>query len=293
MEFNWDSFVVRSSAINDVLSDSKSDQPVTERQEKLLARYVKMLDAGKALTRIQKDEMAHIERKKNKKSNKLNLSDTCITYLMTEYAWVTEGMIPIGKEQFDLVAIKKGNMVEKAGIQLLSDVDGLPYKINKQRIYNQFISGEVDAYLGDDIMSAIRIVDNKSSWDYPLYLKKIHTKVEPRHDKQVKGYMEITGARIGHVVHTLIDCPDEIIEDMLWKLTRKLNAATPESPEVLKEWPTWIRSMKFGQIPAHKRVHKILVEPFTDIEKRRLYDKVKACREWLYNFHESYKTKNL
>jgi hypothetical protein len=105
--------------------------------------------------------------------------------------------------------------------------------------------------------------------------------------------MDITGARTGFVSHTLIDCPDELIEDARWRLTKKLNAATPESPEVLDEWPKWIRSMKFGHMPAHKRVHKIIVAPFTKFEQQKVYDKVKVCREWLNNFHEKFQKKNL
>jgi hypothetical protein len=289
---DWSTFKVRCSAINDVLSESKPNPSLTESQEKILARYRKSLDAGKALTRTQEEEMKYFEAKEEN-SKKLILSDTCIKYLMTEYSWITEGMIPVGKEQLNLVAIKKGNMCESDGIALLIELDGLPYKIHKERIYSDYLSGQIDAYLGEGIMNATKIVDNKCSWDYPIYLSKLHSKVDPGHDKQVKGYMSITGAKKGDVVHTLVDCPPGLIEDALWALTRKLNATTPESPEVLELWPTWAKSMVFSHMPVHKRVHKIKIDPFTELEQRRLHDKVKICRDWLNNFHEGYQKKNL
>lgn len=292
MEINWDEFKVRCSAINDVLSESKNSPSLTEIQEGILAKYRKRQDAGIKLTSTQKEEFDFLEAKE-KNGSKLVLSDTCIEYLMTEYAWLTEGMIPVSKEQLDLEAVKKGNMTESAGIALLTIVDQLPYQIHKERIYNDYLSGQIDAYLGDSVMTARRIVDNKSSWDYPIYLKKLHSKVDPAHGRQVKGYGDITGAKDLEVVHTLVDCPDELIEEARWRLTRKLNAATPESPEVLEVWPIWVRSMRFGQIAFNKRVHKIKVEPFTDFEQRKLYDKVKVCREWLSNFHEEHQKRNL
>lgn len=291
-EFDWSKFKVRCSAINDVLSESKENPSLTEAQLKILDRYRKKLDAGSSLTVNQEEEMKYLLAKEVT-SKKLVLSSTCISYLMDEYAWITEGMIPVNKEQLDVAAIKKGNMTEISGISLLIQVDKEPYKIHKDRIYNDFLSGEIDAYLGEHVMVARRIIDNKSSFDLPTYLKKIHAPVDNGHKMQVKGYMDITGATQGYVSHTLVDLPDELIEDARWRLTRKLNAATPESPEVLELWPKWVRSMKFGHMPAHKRVHKIKIEPFTTFERRKLYDKVKICGEWLNNFHEEFQKKNL
>lgn len=289
---NWDEFKVRCSAISDVLSEAKSNPTLTEKQEKKLALYRKEVDAGKILSQKQTAQMIELEGKEANK-NKLVLSDSCISYLMTEYAWITEGMIPVGKEQLNLVAAKKGSMTEIAGILLLAQVDGIEYRIHKDRIYSEFLSGEIDAYAGENVMTADIIVDNKSSYDYPTYLIKLHKPVEREHDLQVKGYMDITGARTGFVSHALIDLPDSLIEEARWALTRRLGAATPESPEVLEVWPKWIRSMRFGHMPAHKRVHKINIEPFTEFEKQKLYDKVKVCREWLNDFHEKFQKKNL
>jgi hypothetical protein len=289
---DWSAFKVRCSAIGDVLSENKSNPPMTESQDRTLAKYRKTLDAGKRLTLNQADEMAYLETKE-KNTKKLILSESCIKYLMTEYAWITEGMIPVGREQLNLVAARKGNITELEGILLLSKVDQIQYKIHKTRIYNEYLSGEIDAYSGEEVMKAICIVDNKASYDYPTYLCKIHSKVENDHKNQVKGYIDITGARVGYVSNTLVNCPQELIEEARWSLTRKMNAATPESPEVMEVWPTWERSMIFDRISYHKRVHKVKIEPFTDHERKRLYDKVKVCREWLNSFHEEFQKKNL
>lgn len=291
-EINFDDFKVRCSAISKVLSNSRSNPQLTEKQAETLAKYRATLEIGNTLTEKQQADMVLlIEKEEN--GSKVILSDTCIEYLMTEYAWRTEGMISINKEAMDLVAMKKGKEVEAMSGKLLGLIDGVEYKTDKQRIYNEFLSGEIDFYCGIHVYLAERIVDNKASWDYPIFLKKIHTGLETGQKEQVQGYGDITGAQELYIANTLVDTPDEIIEEMKYRLAKKMGCVTTEDPEFLKEWATWEKSMKFTHIPIHKRAHKIKIEPFTGFEREKLYDRVKVCREWLNNFHESYQKLNL
>lgn len=291
-EINWDDFKVRCSAISMALSNSQDNPVLTEKQA---ARIIELRDKEQKNGHLplgQATELAELQVKE-KNGSKVVLSKTCIDYLMVEYAWITEGMIPTGKESLDLVAIKKGNMVEYDSLVLLTRLDKLPYKQHKDRIYNDYLSGQIDLYHGESVMQAEEIIDLKNSWDYPIYLSKIHAKIDPGHDQQVKGYMGITGARRGTVAHTLVNTPEEIIVDMQWKVAKKMNALTIESPEFITEWIKWDRSMRFDHMPIHKRIHKIKVEPFSEFERQKLYDKVKICRQWLADFHERYQKMNI
>lgn len=291
-EINWAEFKVRCSAISKVQSNSRSNPQLTENQAENLAKYRKKLEEGSKLTEKQQIEMTGwIEKEEN--GTKVILSDTCIEYLMVEYAWRTEGMISVNREAMDLVAMKKGKEVEAMSGKLLSLVDGIEYKTDKERIYNEFLSGEIDFYYGIHIYLAERIVDNKASWDYPIFLKKIHTGLEGGQKEQVQGYGDITGAKELYIANTLVDTPAEIIEEMKFRLAKKMGCVTTEDTEFLKEWATWEKSMKFIHIPIHKRAHKIKIEPFTTFEREKLYDRVKVCREWLNNFHEDYQKLNL
>ena len=51
--------------------------------------------------------------------------------------------------------------------------------------------------------------------------------------------------------------------------------------------------MRFDHMPVHKRVHKIKIEPFSEFERQKLYDRVKIGRDWLNEFHEKYKRLNI
>lgn len=292
MTINFDDFKVRCSAIRKVLSNSQSNPVLTEKQQVRLIELEEKLQKAGEITQKQQEELAEL-KVKQENGKKIILSDTCVDYLMDVYAWETQGMIPVSKESLDMLATKKGKVGEEEGLMLLSRVAKLFYKTHKIRIYNEYLSGEIDAYVGDHVYAANLISDIKNSWDYPIFLKKLHKGPEIGQREQVQGYCDITNAPAGEIANTLINATEDIIDEMKWKVLRKVCAATTESPEFLEAWPAFEKSMKFDQIAMHKRVSRLPVEPFTSFEKQRLYDKVKICREWLNNFHEQYQKMNL
>lgn len=292
-EVNFDNFKVRCSSISAVLSDSKDSPSLTEKQA---AKIVELSNKA-TLTEKMKEELAEL-LVKQENSSKVTLSATCISYLMTEYAWITEGMVSVTKELMDIPQLQKGRIVEPESLALLSIVDDTYYfpnedeNGNRERVYNEFLSGEVDAYEGESIMEATCIPDVKSTWDYIIFLNKIHEPLTPANRKQVQGYMEITGAKKGFIANCLVDTPEEIINRTKEKLLYKSGCATEIDPKFLDQWNIIEKSMRFGHIEPHKRVFKKNVDPMTAHEKTQLYDRVKVCREWLNNWHETYQLFN-
>jgi len=285
---NWDLFKCRCSAISDLLSNGKEGQQITANQETELKR---LEDRGDTATDKQKEE---IERLRTLKANKgkIVLGITAIDYLMQVYSWETEQMIAVGKESLDVMQLRKGKIGEKEAGMLLNEVDGVEYLQDKNRIFNDFLSGEIDFFLGDGIYKAKNVTDTKNAFDYPTFLKKIHVGLEPGQKEQLQGYGDITGAGDLVVANCLVSFTPEMIDDMKWKVIRKLNCATDESPEFREKWPDFERSMIFERIAPHKRVHKIKVEPFTEFEKQKIYDRVKFAREWLWKFDAEHENRN-
>jgi hypothetical protein len=281
---NWDDFKCRASAISRMCATNRSNPCLTEVQEK---RIIELESRDKPMTEPMKLEYAKLLQYREN-SKKVILSDGCVDYLMEYYAWATERMIPVSKESLDMLQAKKGKMAELQSKALLDFIDDVEYKVNKDRVYNDYLSGELDFYLGDSVYSANNVTDAKNAWDYPIFLKKINNGLENGQREQLQGYGDITGARDLWVANTLVDNPDEIIEEMMWKVLKKIGAATFESPEFVAEWPKWYKSMKFDHIDPYKRVFKIKVEPFTPTEQQKVYDRVKICREWLWQFDEMY-----
>ena len=287
---NWDKFKCRCSAISRMMAEKQGFETLTEKQERAVLELEVKRDI-KGLTAVQDTELNRLYAKREA-SKKIVLSDGCIEYLMEVYAWETEGMIPVSKESMDNLSINKGKKQEAQAGALLNFVDGVTYKVHKERISNDYLSGEIDLYLGESVFEAYSLPDIKNSWDYPTYLKKINNGLENGQREQLQGYGDITGSRELFVANCLVDCTEENIEEVKWKVLKKFGAATTETPEFVEEWKKWERSMRFSHIDPYKRVHKIPVEPFTEFERQKVYDKVKICREWLYNFDEMFQKKN-
>lgn len=275
----FENFKVRCSSVGMIMSESRSNPTLTELQGKRLSE----LEGKEILTDKQKEELSSLLVKKSNGS-KIILSDTCISYLVECYAWHVFKKKPVLKE-IDFYATEKGKEMEQDAITLLSRVDKQVYEKNTDRIFNDFLTGEPD-------ICCDRIVDIKAAWDYPGFLKKINTSIDPYHDYQIKGYVSISKLPYGEVAHCLVSSSEKQIFEFLQKKKYQMGIIWDEDPEWLKKAEEIENSMRFDDIPMHQRVYKIKVEPFSPEQEQKLYDRVKVCREWLENFHEKYTMMN-
>lgn len=285
---NWDLFKCRCSGIKKLMATKQGTAPISETG---LKRIVELEARVKPMTESMKLEYTELTMKRDSPP-KLELSDMAIEYLMEVYAWETQGMIAVNKESMDLLQLRKGKEAEKIAGMMLSIVDGEIYLENKERISNDYLSGEIDFYLGESIYKATNITDIKNAFDYPTFLKKINNGLENGQKEQLQGYGDISGATDLFIANCLVSFSPEMMEDLKWKVLKKVNATTIESPDFIEAWQQFERSTNFDKIPHEQRVFKIRVEPFTDFERQKVYDRVKFCREWLWNFHERYQNLN-
>lgn len=210
---------------------------------------------------------------------------------MEAYAYQTYKKQSVTKE-LDIQYVTKGKMVEEESILLLSQLDKTLYVKNEVRLENDFLSGEPDVHDGEDIMSCNKIIDIKSVWDYPGFLRKINQKLDNGYDYQLKGYVDLSGAKEAEIAYCLVNTPEIIVNDFKRKLFFKMNVATEENVEYLMACANLEHSMYFDDIPLHKRIFKMPVEPFTQEQRQAVYDRIKVCREWLEIFHEQYENLN-
>lgn len=287
IQVDWDKFKCRCSAITKLLSESRSNPCITEKQKVRLTE----LEGKDTLTEKQQLEMAEL-LVKQENAKKVILSDTAIEYLMEVYAWETEGMVAVDRELSYIPQLEKGKEAEEESITMLSRFEKVFYKKHKGRIFNDFLSGEPDVFSGDDIMATDTIIDLKNAWDYVVFLKFIHKVLENGYKDQVAGYCDITKAKKGKIVRALVSMSEKHRYDQAERLVKKLGCVSMESPEFKEHWPTLEKSMIFDHIPIRKRLFVQEVEPFTAERRQMIYDRVKICREWLWKFDEMYTTIN-
>lgn len=296
MDFtNWK---CRCSSISKILSNSRENPPLTELQEKELEE----LDKKPNRTEKQGIRLAELVLKRDK-SKDVKLGDVAIQYLLEAYAWETEQMCSITKEM-DVEYFERGRKTEPESIELLSFVDNTPYLKNEERFENAFLSGipdvldigakmPVDDSGGSEIFWTKKIVDTKSTKDYPTFLYKLHKGLDPGNKEQLQGYGDILECEDLAVAFTLPTMPQSIREGYKMKLAYKMNAAIDQDQEFEAAWAKLEHSMIFDHIPATKRVYKIPVSPFSIRERQIVYDRVKVAREWLASFHERFLVLNI
>jgi hypothetical protein len=282
---DWQKWKCRCSAINNMMSASRDNAPLTEIQKKRVAELMDKVYIGN-ITPKQKEELAVLNLK-DENSKTVVLSDSCVGVLLDAYAWETEKMFSVTKEM-DVEAFDRGRKTEPESIKLLSEVDGTCYLKNEERFENDFLSGIPDVMDISEEFTARRIRDTKSTKDYPMFLYKIHKGLDPGNAEQLQGYGDILQCGDLGVAFTLPTMPQDIREGYKYRLALKMGEATTESPRFLRAWADLERSMVFDHMPAKKRVYKIPVQPFEKEYRQAVYEKVKVCREWLFNFHEMY-----
>lgn len=290
-QVNWDLFKCRASAINKMMATKPGEKPISDIGLRKIGEFEEKMKSKPLAPGMALEYAALIQKRDN--PPKQELADGCIGYLLEVYAWLRFGIIPVGKESLDMLQMRKGKECEQIAIKLLSSVDGEVYKQHKERIENDYLSGEIDAYCGASVFNANTIVDIKNAFDYPVFLKKVTGGLENGQREQVATYCAITKAKSGYIVNCLVDSPDDIIFEMKGRISRKLGIIDDTTPSFQEEWQKWERSMLFGRIPASQRVNKIPVELFSENEITQIYDRVKQCREWLWNFDENYQKMNL
>jgi len=285
----FDNWKANASSARVVISENRQSSALTEKQK---AELDTLESKPIQLTAKEIDRYAYL-KEKEKKSKELILSDTYVGYLMEEYAYLTQGMIKIDR-QFNTLEMMNGTLVEADSLIALIQAENKPYLPNmnengeQDKIENEFLKGKPDAYLGNSLMEAEEIPDIKSRFDYPSFLKEIHSEITKAERYQVATYCLISGAKIGFIADCLTNMHDDVLEELKFKLLNKMKGkvATTESPEFVKAWEIIKKSAKFDHMKPKERVYKRKVELFSETEINFLYDQVKRGRDFLNKLHE-------
>jgi hypothetical protein len=195
--------------------------------------------------KVRCSSIGEIMTKSRSKSNPL--SKTTESYLQE---WVKEQIY--GAKNF------KGNKYTQKGIEVEDEsinyiADELGYHFlakNESHFENDFLTGT------PDVITEHLVIDVKNSWDmftFPLFEDEIPNK---GYYYQLQGYMALTGKQSAKLIYTLMDTPDELINN--W-------TDVPYSYEGLE---SKYRIKEFNI----ERDQEVILE---------IYEKVRECREYI------------
>jgi hypothetical protein len=171
--------------------------------------------------------------------------------------------------------LEKGIVCEPESIELavrvlFPELEGTPGSElkNEEHYSNDFVQGTPDLIIGD------AVIDIKTSFtahSFPL------TAEEPSSDYyyQVQTYLALTGKSVGYVVHCLVDTPENLIQDELYRYARKNGLI--DCPEDVE---SDIREAHlYSRLPDKLRIKSFVFER-DDKTIEKIYKRVEECREY-------------
>jgi hypothetical protein len=205
------------------------------------------------------------------------LSKTAQKHLLDVYIAEKYGR----KKDIQTKQMKKGIEVEQDSIDLLSMYLKIPFTKNDQRFTNDYITGF------PDIIDNDRIIDIKSSYDLWTFIGNIPDKLDSLYHWQMQSYMWLTGAKSAVIAYCLVNTPESIIEQEKYYMLKKMDVATEENPEYVKEAMKIEFNMSFDDISIDERVLMFNVSRNED-DILRIQQKVEKAREFLRELEETH-----
>ena len=205
------------------------------------------------------------------------LSKTAQKHLLDVYIAEKYGR----KKDIQTKQMKKGIEVEQDSIDLLSMYLKMPFSKNEKRFTNDYITGF------PDIIDNDRIIDIKSSYDLWTFIGNIPDKLDSLYHWQMQSYMWLTGAKSAVIAYCLVNTPENIIEQEKYYMLKKMDVATEENPEYVKEAMKIEFNMSFDDISIDERVLMFNVSRNED-DILRIQQKVERAREFLRELEETH-----
>ena len=185
------------------------------------------------------------------------------------------------KRDIQTKQMKKGIEAEQESIDLLSMYLKLPFSKNEERFKNDYITGLPDIINGDTI------IDIKSSYDLWTFLGNIPDKLDNLYYWQMQSYMWLTGTRKAIIAYCLVNTPESIIQQEKYYLLKKMDVATEENPEYIKEAMKIEFNMTFDDILMDERVLMFNVDRNED-DILRIENKVIKARTFLQELEQTH-----
>lgn len=257
-------FKARPSKIGAIMTEARG-ATITEKQ---LAELDGLLSKVK-LTEKQAEKRDQLIAKRDAKPE---LSKTAQTVVEEQ---LLKDVFGINRE-FWSKETDKGNECEQDSIDLLKKVGALfGIEKNEEKFENDFLRGTPDV-LGDE-----PVIDVKTPWSgstFPWFAQELPDKA---YEWQLRGYMALTGRRVGYIAYCLTNATEEIIQDEIRRTAWREKLIDP-TDEQLDEIETRVRwQMEFDHVPDALRVKLFKVEHDEKAEQS-IRDRVELCREY-YN----------
>lgn len=263
----------RGGSVKDRIDEQEAEIGRLEAEVKLMKPGLKTTEKKKQKIEIMKVELLELKKRKDE----VNLSATVKTHLIDLWTTISTGK----RRELHNKYVKKGLEVEEDNITMLSQYLGVFLKKNTIRLNNEYLTGEVDTFEGEDIFRATVNWDTKSNWDAHTFNRvKYGDEVNTTYFYQMQGYSDLNGAQVGKLFNALINTPEPLIEAEIKKLWYALGCPD-QNDEVFLEGSAAIRNnMVYDNIPFEERYHITVIHRDEEVIEK-IHERIKECRHWM------------
>ena len=167
------------------------------------------------------------------------LSETCKTYLQEIYLKEVWGRVKSDREGNKYT--QKGIICETDSLELIERVTGKKYFKNKKTFSNDWIVGTPDV-IGKEL------IDVKTSWDLFTFMSVTEDQANKDYYYQIFGYMWLLGVKNATISYCLVNTPQDIIIDEMYRLSFKF------PPDQQNQTEKYRNNYIFDDIPENKRI---------------------------------------
>lgn len=244
----------------------------------------------KRITRNSKQEAEYQKYVKKEETLKkydpdIELSDTAKSLAKEIYIRNKYNKSPLSQGSDYSLGVINGTLSESRSLQLISDVFGEQYKVNKDLVSNAHIKGKLDAYQGRSIYNAKKVIEVKTATNMDNLLAAVIDRDKLKRDYywQVMGYMSITKAEVAEIYHVLVTYDENLIQESIKRYLNRIRGFGLPASSVEEEINRIRFNMTFDEIEPEERIIKFTVER-NEQDIKRIPKKVKAFRKYLKDF---------
>lgn len=202
-----------------------------------------------------------------KRDAPFELSDTAKNFVKELWLLREKGF----RKQINSKYLEKGKYTEEDAISLLTYVDSIFYKKNKERKDNGVLTGECDIYyvfntkeelpewrqktVTENTKFPLKVIqDTKSCWDAETFM---NSGLDNMYEGQGQGYMELWDADEFWLRYTLNDCPAHIYEFELYKFKLTNNIIDEDTPDNIEKVGEFQRSLQYSMNPMYTKEERV------------------------------------
>lgn len=171
----------------------------------------------------------------------------------------------------------KGIMCEPDAMDLLQKVTGKFYPKNLEQLENEYITGTPDIIISDLAGAKQHIIDIKCSWDIWTFAAVDEKSSYKSYYYQQLGYMWLTGVFSAELDYCLVNTPEEIMTNELYKLSFRFPELSGSDEALIAPFK---KNYIFDDIPEKERV-KIFPLTFIQDDVNELMIKIEAARRYM------------